>query len=159
MTQTDIFCDGSARGNGQHGARAGYGVIMIIDRIPATKYSVKLPPTDPQTNQRAELLALFHALRIVDEKKIPITIYTDSMYGINCVSVWGSGWKKRGWKKADGKPVLHIDIIEPMITLYESLIEGKFLTLKHVKGHQKTCTYEAYGNSLADELATQAADS
>jgi ribonuclease HI len=159
MTQTDIFCDGSARGNGQQGARAGYGVILFIDRLPSTKYSVKLPASDPQTNQRAELLALFHALRIVKEKHVQTTIYTDSMYGINCVSVWGSGWKKRGWKKADGKPVLHVDIIEPMITLYESLTASKFLTLKHVKGHQKTCTYEAYGNSLADELATAAADS
>ena len=155
--KTDIFCDGSARGNGQKGARAGYGLAVLLDGFIFKKISVKLPAEEPQTNQRAELQAFFHAFRIVKERQSPTTIYTDSMYSINCITVWATGWKKKGWKKADGKPVLHLDIIEPMVELYEEI--KPFLEIKHVKGHQKGNSYEAQGNNLADELATQAADS
>jgi len=155
--KTDIFCDGSARGNGQKGARAGYGVAVLLDGYIFKKISVKLPAEEQQTNQRAELQAFFHAFRIVKERQCPTTIYTDSMYSINCITVWAPGWIKKGWKKADGKPVLHQDIIEPMVALYEEI--KPLLVIKHVKGHQKGNTYEAQGNNLADELATQAADS
>ena len=155
--KTDIFCDGSARGNGQKGARAGYGLAVLLDGFIFKKISVKLPAEEPQTNQRAELQAFFHAFRIVKERQSPTTIYTDSMYSINCITVWATGWKKKGWKKADGKPVLHLDIIEPMVALYEEI--KPLLTIKHVKGHQTGNSYEAQGNNLADELATQAADS
>ena len=155
--KTDIFCDGSARGNGQKGARAGYGLAVLLDGFIFKKISVKLPAEEPQTNQRAELQAFYHAFRIVKERQIPTTIYTDSMYSINCITVWATGWKKKGWKKADGKPVLHLDIIEPMVALYEEI--KPLLEIKHVKGHQKGNSYEAQGNNLADELATQAADS
>ena len=155
--KTDIFCDGSARGNGQKGARAGYGLAVLLDGFIFKKISVKLPAEEPQTNQRAELQAFFHAFRIVKERQSPTTIYTDSMYSINCITVWATGWKKKGWKKADGKPVLHLDIIEPMVILYEEI--KSLLEIKHVKGHQKGNSYEAQGNNLADELATQAADS
>jgi ribonuclease HI len=155
--KTDIFCDGSARGNGQKGARAGYGVAVLLDGFIFRKISVKLPADEPQTNQRAELQAFYHAFRIVKERQSPTTIYIDSMYSINCITVWATGWKKKGWKKADGNPVLHLDIIEPMVALYEEI--KPLLEIKHVKGHQTGNSYEAQGNNLADELATQAADS
>jgi len=155
--KTDIFCDGSARGNGQKGARAGYGVAVLIDGYIFKRISEKLKPDEPPTNQRAELQAFYHALRIVKERQTPTTIYTDSMYSINCITTWAPGWKKKGWKKADGKPVLHLDIIEPMVTLYEEI--KPLLEINHVKGHQAGNSYEAQGNNLADELATQAADS
>jgi len=156
-TKTDIFCDGSARGNGQKGARAGYGVAVLLDGYVFKRISEKLQPDEPQTNQRAELLAFYHALRITKERQTQTTIYTDSMYSINCITTWAPGWKKKGWKKADGKPVLHLDIIEPMVNLYEEI--KPLLIIKHVKGHQAGNSYEAQGNNLADELATQAADS
>ena len=155
--KTDIFCDGSARGNGQKGAQAGYGVAVLLDGFVFKRISVKLPAEEPQTNQRAELQAFYHALRIVKERQTQTTIYTDSMYSINCITTWAPGWKKKGWKKADGKPVLHLDIIEPMVALYEEI--KTLLIIKHVKGHQKGNSYEAQGNNLADELATLAADS
>ena len=156
-TKTDIFCDGSARGNGQKGARAGYGVAVLLDGYVFKRMSEKLQPDEPPTNQRAELQAFYHALRIVKERQATTTICTDSMYSINCITVWAAGWKKKGWKKADGKPVLHLDIIEPMVALYEEI--KPLLIIKHVKGHQAGNSYEAQGNNLADELATQAADS
>ena len=156
-TKTDIFCDGSARGNGQKGARAGYGVAVLLDGYIFKRISEKLKPDEPPTNQRAELQAFYHALRITKERQTPTTIYTDSMYSINCITTWAAGWKKKGWKKADGKPVLHLDIIEPMVALYEEI--KPLLIIKHVKGHQTGNSYEAQGNNLADELATQAADS
>ena len=156
-TKTDIFCDGSARGNGQKGARAGYGVAVLLDGYVFKRISEKLKPDEPPTNQRAELQAFYHALRITKERQTQTTIYTDSMYSINCITTWAAGWKKKGWKKADGKPVLHLDIIEPMVALYEEI--KLLLTIKHVKGHQTGNSYEAQGNNLADELATLAADS
>ena len=36
-------------------------------------------------------------------------INTDSQFVINCMTSWMSGWKKRGWKKSDGSPVINKD--------------------------------------------------
>lgn len=102
----------------------------------------------PATNQRAELMALLEAMR----HGINATIYTDSMYAINCTSVWGPSWKKKGWKRDSGEPLQNLDLIQPLVALWDKTR----WPLRHVRGHQTGSSPEAYGNNWVDRAAVQA---
>jgi ribonuclease HI len=46
----------------------------------------------------------------------PVLLYTDSQYVQKGIKEWIHGWKKRGWKKADGKPVINADLWQRLDT-------------------------------------------
>ena len=67
------------------------------------------------TNNMGELKAvldLFEATASRPEAKL--RVYCDSQYVINSLTKWMPGWKKKGWKKSDGKPVLNRDLLEAL---------------------------------------------
>ena len=108
--------------------------------------------SDPATNQRAELMALLEALRWwAGGAAGPITIYTDSMYAINCTSKWGPAWRKKGWKRDSGEPLQNLDLIRPLVDLWQPKWR-----LVHVRGHQTAATPEAHGNNWVDRAAVVA---
>jgi ribonuclease HI len=82
------------------------------------------------------------------------------MYTINCITTWFDGWKKRGWKKADGKPIENLELIQTLHNYY-ILYDVKFI---HVRAHKNEPNkddpsyYDWYGNMMADKLATDAAN-
>ncbi|WP_077490794.1 ribonuclease HI family protein [Sinomonas mesophila] len=97
------------------------------------------------TNNQGELMAvldLFRATAHLPEE--PLRILCDSQYVINCVTKWMPGWKKRGWKKADGKPVLNVDLLHQI----DAELAGRTYTFEWVKGHAGHTLNEA-----ADERA------
>jgi ribonuclease HI len=121
------------------------------------RHSAPLAKSEPQTNQRAELQALYHALRFVQGTGAKdALLYTDSQYSINCITVWSVGWKAKGWLKADKKPVLHQDILKPMVELWESI--NNTTTLHHVAAHTGRRDPISKGNAVADQLATAATE-
>lgn len=63
------------------------------------------------TNQQAEILAVIKALEMIP-LHLPLWIQADSQYAINSATVWLAGWKKRGWKKSDGKPVMNLELMQ-----------------------------------------------
>lgn len=71
-----------------------------------------------QTNQRAELTAILRALELSPRDR-PITIYSDSSYAINCVTIWFQKWRTNGWVNASKKPVENKDLIEKVLNLLE----------------------------------------
>ncbi|OHR34164.1 ribonuclease H [Corynebacterium sp. HMSC074C05] len=101
------------------------------------------------TNNRGELTALAELLRatahIPDE---PLFVLCDSQYVINSVTKWMPGWKRKGWKKRDGKPVLNVDILQDI----DQLLVGRNIHLEWVKGHSGHDMNEA-----ADQHARAAA--
>lgn len=101
------------------------------------------------TNNRGELTALAELLRatahIPDE---PLFVLCDSQYVINSVTKWMPGWKRKGWKKRDGKPVLNVDILQDI----DQLLIGRNIHLEWVKGHSGHDMNEA-----ADQRARAAA--
>ena len=101
------------------------------------------------TNNRGELTALAELLRatahIPDE---PVFVLCDSQYVINSVTKWMPGWKRKGWKKRDGKPVLNVDILQDI----DQLLIGRNIHLEWVKGHSGHDMNEA-----ADQRARAAA--
>ena len=83
------------------------------------------------TNNQGELqavLELFHATAHIDDD---LLILCDSQYVINCVSKWMRGWKAKGWRKADGKPVMNVEILKEI----DAAIVGRTYRFEWVKGH------------------------
>ncbi len=99
------------------------------------------------TNNMGELQAIIEVLAATppDEE---LHILCDSTYVINSVTKWMPGWKRKGWKKADGQPVLNQDQLK---TIDEAL-QGRKVTFEWVKGHAGHQMNEA-----ADERARNAA--
>jgi ribonuclease HI len=147
-----LYCDGSCIGNGRRGARAGYAVVAMRGGVEEHRFVARIPDEEAQTNQRAELRALDYAVRYVAGHGRRGTIHTDSDYSIKCVTQWASSWEKKGWKKADGGPVLHLDIIRPLVSVYRELPN---LTIRHVAAHTGRQDEHSRGNALVDELARE----
>lgn len=105
-----------------------------------------------QTNQRAELTAIQRALEIAPRHR-DVTIYTDSRYAIDCVTVWFIKWRRNKWLTADSKPVENRDLVELILVKIEERADMKVKTLfEWVKGHSRDP-----GNEEADRLAVSGA--
>ena len=101
------------------------------------------------TNNMGELKAvldLFEATASRPEAKL--RVYCDSQYVINSLTKWMPGWKKKGWKKSDGKPVLNRNLMEAL----DRALTGRDYEFIWVKGH---AGHEL--NEKADSLANGAA--
>ena len=155
-----IFTDGACSRNGKPDAKAAWAFLCVDDTTREIRHreSSKIPLTEPQTNQRAELQALLNGL--IYSKGLPpdtrICIWSDSQYAINCASVWGPTWKQRGWTKQGGA-IQHLDIIKPLVETTREL--GFRLEYKWLKGHKGGDALYHFPwmfNHAVDELATNA---
>jgi len=155
-SKLNVFTDGSCTSNGKKDAIAGFGVYVTAADLSTVVHRCKfrLDTMEPQTNQRAELRALAYAIYYLRESASEAVIYTDSKYGMDVLSTWSAGWEAKGWKKADGKPVLHTDIIIPMYELWKTIRSRARLT--HVAAHTGASDPISQGNAMADSLATEA---
>jgi len=107
---------------------------------------------DLQTNQRAELTGVLRALEIIPEDQ-GLCIVTDSMYSINCSSVWYKKWVVNDWKSATGKDVMNDDLIRAIRALIDARDKkGTRTTFEWIKGHSNDPSNEA-----ADRLAVAGA--
>lgn len=120
-----VFTDGGCRDNGKRGAKAAYAVFFSEDQEnPWFESNVSALIAEDPTNQKAELCAIQKALEILAAKtagRLPVTIVTDSMYSINCLTRWGSAWTKNDFKTAKGRPVKHRDIIQTAMALAKGM--------------------------------------
>jgi len=146
-----VFTDGSHM---KPSDRCGYGVhfpngeFVDISR-PFTKL--------PKTSQRAELYAVYKAIKTVhsENKKIDIKIHTDSQYSINSATVWIKNWKKNNWMSSSGKQVMNQDIIRNIDKLINKH-DGK-IKFVHVRAHTNKIDYNSIHNAITDELAKNGA--
>lgn len=133
-----IYTDGACSGNPGPG---GWGVLMQFGAKEKTLSGGELDTT----NNRMELMAAIKALEAVKPGyKGNITLWTDSTYVLKGITEWIHGWKKRGWKKSDKKPVLNADLWQ----ILDELNKARDVNWKWVKGHAGD-----EGNERADELA------
>lgn len=133
-----IYTDGACSGNPGPG---GWGVLIQFGEREKELFGGE-PDT---TNNRMELMAAIKALEAIKPGfGGSITLWTDSTYVMKGITEWIHGWKKRGWKKSDKKPVLNADLWKEL-----DLVNAKHkIDWRWVKGH----TGEA-GNERADKLA------
>jgi len=100
------------------------------------------------TNNQGELQAVLELLRATAGTDEPLLIMCDSKYVIDSITKWMPGWKRRGWRKADGAPVLNRDLMESL----DEAMRGRDVRFEWVKGHAGHDLNEA-----ADERANNAA--
>lgn len=101
------------------------------------------------TNNLGELTAILRLLQATAETGEELHILADSQYAINVVSKWRLGWKKRGWTKADKKPIKNLELIQEI----DRAMEGRRVTFEWVKGHAGHRM-----NERADDLARGCAE-
>jgi ribonuclease HI len=98
----ELFTDGACSGNPGPG---GWGAILR-----SGPHESELSGGEAHTtNNRMELMAVIEGLRAI-KKPSQVAIYTDSKYVMDGARSWIVGWKKRGWKTADKKPVKNEDL-------------------------------------------------
>jgi ribonuclease HI len=158
-TTASIFCDGACSGNGTRHAKAGWAWAYWPGTARGEPdHHDRGKTLGAATNQRAELQALLEGLRWWNGLGGgPITVYTDSMYTINCTTVWGPGWRRKGWKRDSGEPLQNLDLVQPLVELWGVAAQPQGWRLQHVRGHQSGNGPEAWGNNWVDAAAVLAA--
>lgn len=102
------------------------------------------------TNNMGELMAVLDLLQQTAHVDDDLHVYCDSKYVIDSVTRWMPGWKRKGWKKSDGKPVLNVELMKAL----DAAMEGRRdrVRFEWVKGHAGHALNEA-----ADRRANAAA--
>ncbi|UVF22111.1 ribonuclease HI [Microvirga terrae] len=118
-----VFTDGACLGNPGPG---GYAAVVTI----AGDEQIIVGRDTATTNNKMEMLAAIKALEAVP-RSTPIIIHSDSQYVIKGATQWLRGWKAKGWRKADGKPVLNQELWLEI----DRLIQGRKINWQWVKGH------------------------
>ncbi|WP_285116361.1 ribonuclease HI family protein [Leifsonia sp. fls2-241-R2A-40a] len=83
------------------------------------------------TNNQGELMAVIDLLEATAHLDDDLHIICDSQYVINAVTKWMPGWKRKGWRKADGAPVLNRELLERL----DRALQGRRYAFEWVKGH------------------------
>jgi ribonuclease HI len=100
------------------------------------------------TNNMGELTAVLDLLQQTAAADDDLLVYCDSTYAIKSITEWMPGWKRKGWKKRDGKPVSNVSIMKAL----DEAMQGRRVRFEWVKGH---AGHEL--NEAADRLANAAA--
>lgn len=137
-----LYVDGACRGNPGLG---GWGVYIQLQNGQEQELCGGAPNT---TNNRMELTAALEGVKATDASQALI-IWTDSNYVKQGMTEWLAGWKKKNWRKADGKPVINADIWQQL----DQTCANRQIDWRWVKGHAGNV-----GNERADELANRGAD-
>lgn len=140
-TEVIIYTDGGCRGNPGIG---GWGAALSAKGQTKELYGAEADTT----NNRMEMMAAIRALSAL-KKPCTVTLYTDSVYLRDGINKWIAGWKAKGWKTANRKPVKNQDLWQQI----DQLNQLHDVDWQWVKGHSGNP-----GNELADQLANRAMD-
>lgn len=124
MKKVEIYTDGACSGNPGKG---GWGAVLVYknNEKEISGYD------ESTTNNRMELTAVIEALSSLKEP-CEVLLTTDSKYVCDAVTKgWVYSWKKNGWRKADKKPALNVDLWEKLLPL----MEKHSVEWNWVKGH------------------------
>ncbi len=135
-----IYTDGACKGNPGPG---GWGAWMV-----SGQHEKELWGGEPlTTNNRMELTAVIQALTAL-KRRCQVVVYTDSEYVRKGITEWITGWKRKGWKTADNKPVKNAELWQAL----EAATLMHQVEWRWVKGHSGDP-----GNERADGLANRGA--
>ena len=124
MKKIELFTDGACSGNPGPG---GWGAILRYNG-----HEKELCGGEKETtNNRMELTAVIEGLSALKEP-CEIELFTDSKYVCDAVvKRWVYSWKANGWKKADKKPALNVDLWEKLL----ELLDTNKVNFNWIKGH------------------------
>lgn len=141
----EIYADGACKGNPGPG---GWGAWLRFDGNDNASEKSLYGGELLTTNNRMELTAVICALEALT-RACNVKLYTDSVYVQKGMTEWISGWKSRGWRTADKKPVKNDDLWKKL----DLLAKQHQIQWIWVKGHAGNV-----GNERADALANQGAE-
>ena len=142
MSEVVVYTDGCSLGNPGPG---GYGVVIQAE---GQKREL-MGGFRRTTNNRMELRAVVEGLRALPEGS-RVRLYSDSRYVVDAVNLnWLKNWQARSWKKADGKPVLNVDLWKALVQEMRRHAQVSFVW---VEGHAGNP-----GNERCDRLSNAAA--
>tara|TARA_B100000508_G_C11462964_1_gene280122 strand:+ start:1853 stop:2518 length:666 start_codon:yes stop_codon:yes gene_type:complete len=146
-----VYTDGACSRNGQHGAKAGYGIYF--GQNDSRNISSICP--GKQTNNVAELTAIIQTYFILEHEiniqKSYVLIVSDSLYAIRACTSFGEKCAAKGWK--DKKPIPNVDLVKQAYILYLNKPNVQFL---HIDAHSGKQDKHSIGNYYADLLANRA---
>ena len=134
----EIYADGACKGNPGVG---GWGAWLAYDGNEKELFGGELLTT----NNRMELTGVIKALEAI-KRPSEVTVFTDSVYVQKGMTEWITGWKSRGWRTADKKPVKNDDLWKAL----DSIAALHNIKWQWVKGHAGNA-----GNERADRLANK----
>lgn len=137
MKKISIYTDGACSGNPGPG---GWGAVLVYNKI-----EKELSGSEKETtNNRMELTAVIEALSALKEP-CEVILTTDSKYVCDAINKqWVFGWQKNGWRKADKKPALNVDLWKKLLALLQ-VHKVEFIWVKGHNGHKY--------NEICDKLA------
>lgn len=143
MQVVKVFTDGGCRGNPGPG---GWGVVL--------KYGEHVKELNGHqadtTNNQMELMAAIQAFELL-KRPCKVHITTDSQYVKNGITVWISGWKKKGWKTAANKPVKNQELWQRLDAAIQSH-QVEWFWVKGHSGHPENERVDELANLAIDEL-------
>lgn len=127
MKFVELFTDGACSGNPGKG---GWGAILRYKG-----HEKELCGGEMQTtNNRMELTAVIRGLQALKEP-CRVLLTSDSKYVIDAITQgWVYSWRRNGWRKADKKPALNVDLWETLLPLLETH-QVEFVWVKGHQGH------------------------
>lgn len=135
-----LYTDGACSGNPGPG---GWGALLIWNG----KEKVLSGGHPDSTNNRMEMQAVIEGLKTLN-KKCHVKVHSDSALIINAFTKgWIQNWQKKGWKKADKKPVENRELWEELI----QYVNQHQVSWIKVKGHSDNVL-----NNRVDQLAVEA---
>ena len=141
LPHVELYTDGACSGN------PGPGGWAYILKHPASGKSTESYGAEPlTTNNRMELLAVINGLKAL-QRRSRVEVYSDSQYVLKGLNEWMTGWKAKGWKTADKKPVKNQDLWQ----MLDELRSKHDLSYHWVRGHN-----EHPENERCDQLAVAA---
>ncbi len=145
-----LYTDGACSNNQERINFGGWGAVMFFN----DHYKELYGGEKNTTNNRMELMAIIKGLEAIKSSNLPVVIYSDSAYIVNCFKdQWYVKWRKNGWVNAKKNPVENKDLWEWLLELVENKIGKEKVTWVKVKGHSG----DKY-NEIADELARKGAE-
>jgi len=138
-----IYTDGGCDPNPGVG---GWGAILLHG-----KHKKELSGGAPEsTNNRMEMTAAIEALRAL-KRPCTVALHTDSQYLQKGITEWMPSWKRKNWKKSDGKPVLNKDLWQAL----EAEVARHTVKWHWLKGHAGNEYNERCDELAAMEIANQ----
>ena len=156
MNTFNVYTDGGCTNNGKKNARCSIGIhfpkiYFPLEHFPNIKDISNLLKVNKSSNNVAELTAIYECLKILKENNIKsdINIYSDSQYSMNCITKWYPNWVKKGIVKTKKNH----ELLTEIYNLYKEFNKTSFI---YIKAHTGLNDEHSMGNSVADELASNA---
>lgn len=143
MTAVEIYTDGACKGNPGPG---GWGALLRSGETEKELFGGE-PGT---TNNRMELRAVIEALSAL-KRPCDVVLHVDSQYVLKGMTEWLPGWKAKGWRTADKKPVKNVELWQ-RLDAAASIHKVRWSWVKGHSGHAENERADALARSEIEKL-------